>query len=413
MLAGRNTRVAPRTVITLNRVSTLAPVLARVATPARVGLLALLGALQGVSVARADEVPVVSAVPSSTLERAAPAPASADEVEVEGDVEGEGATADEDAEQLQYLTLTPGVDVVAGSHTSAASFTVALDGLYEIPSARAPGFQVGFVTASVFGAHAQQWGWPYQGLQIDLAALGLIGHRAFSIGGGVHVYYNRSWKELRSEPAHGIDDLSVMDQRVGHVFIQSQFGGDDGRKNTLRLTARNDVWMPAALMFGDGGDSFRTADLELAYHRVKGIYLYSIAGGLSLRTGLVDHDTTHPTDPRYVDMGGQPWANYSQGLIYGRFNFAFLIPHKDGGSELAFGLGLGYDSDDVREGVQNGFHDLIGDKRIPPVERADSFMIELSLAYRFAFNLAAPPGKRAMGVHVPSPARTLIAGQRP
>ena len=40
-------------------------------------------------------------------------------------------------------------------------------------------------------------------------------------------------------------------------------------------------------------------------------------------------------------------------------------------------------------------------------------MIELSLAYRFAFNLAAPPGKRAMGVHVPSPARTLIAGQRP
>ncbi len=408
MLAARNTRGAPRSVITLKRVVSSVVCF----TPRRFGALlcaGLLGCVSGSSLAYAEEVPVVSAVPSATLEPSPPADA-----ELTDEVADESAPEPgEDQPPLQHLTLTPGVDVVAGTHTSAANFTIALDGLYEIPSQRVRGFQAGFVTASVFGAHAEQWGWPYQGLQIDLAALGLIGHRALSVGGGVHVYYNRSWKQLRGGAATGIDDLSVMDQRVGHVFIQSQFGGADKRKNTLRLTVRNDVWMPAALLFGDGGDSFRTGDVELAFHRVRGIYLFSFATGLSLRTGLVDHDSTHPTDPRYVDPRGQPWASYSQGLIYGRFNFAFLIPHRNGGSELAFGLGLGYDSDAVREGVQNGFHDLIGDKRIPPVEGDDSFMIELSLAYRFAFNLAAPPGQRMMGTHVPSPARTLIAGQRP
>ncbi|MCA9689565.1 MAG: hypothetical protein KC636_08135 [Myxococcales bacterium] len=84
------------------------------------------------------------------------------------------------------------------------------------------------------------------------------------------------------------------------------------------------------------------------------------------------------------------------------------VDPRRGGGELALALGLGVDAERLRDRIQNGFHDLIGDKRIPLVDRPDRLYGGLSLAYRFGVAL-----RGRGGASLRSPARLVLAGQRP
>lgn len=115
-----------------------------------------------------------------------------------------------------------------------------------------------------------------------------------------------------------------------------------------------------------GRDEYRTAAVALRYRLNYREHLLGIGATILLWTGTTTGLESLDRGEFY-DMSGQYGANYSHGLL----SLDLLYD--------SWRLSIGYDSDSIRTAVQGAIHDLINQGRIPAVDRADRFFIQLGL----------------------------------
>ncbi len=123
-------------------------------------------------------------------------------------------------------------------------------------------------------------------------------------------------------------------------FTQTVGKKSFGIPSTTGVDVSNDLW-------GDGGDRFRTSHQR--------INLVGISIGNSIFTG-----DPGPSGEREIDRSSGPYGTYT-----GKNN-PYGDPDKYRHGLLYVGIGpikIGYDSESIRNFIQNGFHDKIGSPR--------------------------------------------------
>jgi RHS repeat-associated protein len=169
------------------------------------------------------------------------------------------------------------------------------------------------------------------------------------VGGWATTLYNA--RDLTHNGYQAKDSLSVSNQRIGIPFIRIDSGD-----NSFQLSTRNDT--NRFPLLGDGGDSFRTARVDLLYTRSirtpKTITDYQFGLTLDLVTGLVDHNKKLAGTKNQVDMSGQPFEHLSQGAFF----FTFGIEQGSIFSDQSFTsrgarLSSGLNAEIIRHMTQN------------------------------------------------------------
>jgi len=113
-------------------------------------------------------------------------------------------------------------------------------------------------------------------------------------------------------------------------------------------------------------DEFRTFAFELNHKKsinnhVYGIGIYNaLWTGTTKGLGLLNRQQTY-------DMSKQYGGKYSNGILALKFYFD------------NFSVGIGYDSEKIRTVIQNNFHYIINDGKIPPLNRGDRAFLQLSI----------------------------------
>jgi RHS repeat-associated protein len=168
------------------------------------------------------------------------------------------------------------------------------------------------------------------------------------VGGWATTFYNA--RDLTNTGYPAKDRLAVSNQRIGIPFIRVDSGD-----NSFQVSTRNDT--DRFPLLGDGGDSFRTARVDLLYTRTvrtpKTITDYQFKLTLDLATGSIDHNS-NLAGTNQVDTSGQPFEHLSQGALF----FTFGMEQGSIASNRLFTsrgvrLSLGLDAEIIRHITQN------------------------------------------------------------
>jgi hypothetical protein len=146
----------------------------------------------------------------------------------------------------------------------------------------------------------------------------------------------------------------LTSQPIGTVSIE--FAWD---KNKIKIQHDNDYWL------FNGFDQYRTAAFDISYFRT--IRNNIIGGGIGIKlwTGTRNGLKRLSRNQNY-ELSKQFGGNYSHGIFY----LSFFINGVN--------ISLGYDSEKIRDLLQNSFHYLINAGNIPPLQKEDSFYFEIS-----------------------------------
>jgi hypothetical protein len=115
----------------------------------------------------------------------------------------------------------------------------------------------------------------------------------------------------------------------------------------------------------NGFDQYRTAAAEISYYR--SIQNNIIGGGIGFKlwTGTRNGLKKLIRNQDY-DLSNQYGGNYSHGILY----LSFFIN--------GINISLGYDSEKIRNLIQNSFHNLINTGNIPELKKDDRIYFEIS-----------------------------------
>lgn len=138
----------------------------------------------------------------------------------------------------------------------------------------------------------------------------------------------------------------------------------------VTYTANNTGWQFRFQLDNDDAyaiatDKFRTTKGVVGFS-IYGDHAYGVNLGFRLWTGRLD-------GTKFLNSLGQEeyslngyGGEYSHGILY----LQILVDH--------FGLSFGYDSERIRDLIQNGWHDFYGRPSVPLVDREDRFFIQFS-----------------------------------
>ena len=130
-------------------------------------------------------------------------------------------------------------------------------------------------------------------------------------------------------------------------------------------------------LLGDGEDRFRTGALEVGYRGeddTNYVVGFNAFTG-DARAGKLEADESGQLGPNgsysleYDDGSPVEAAERSTGAIYAGVRNWNLTSEADALGLDNMQLRLGWSSDNIRAAVQNAFHDVIGNPRVPPRER--------------------------------------------
>ena len=134
------------------------------------------------------------------------------------------------------------------------------------------------------------------------------------------------------------------------------------------VTSEND-----ALGFMDR-DEFRTSSLEFAFlFGLEGDNVLGAGFGARIWTGAHPlNDTLEDQRGNEIDISQNIGGAYTHGLLYGSIYFNSLK------------LSVGWDSEEIRGVIQNGWHYLVNESPITLIDRPDRFYIQFEINPRFS-----------------------------
>lgn len=198
----------------------------------------------------------------------------------------------------------------------------------------------------------------YFGIPGQSAQANIGGHITFSFAGNSD-FTQSPWR-IREQGRHNVGfyvsryfSTDGTSQWYGGFTASFNFKND-----SYRFTFDNDDTHWAMLINDFKTDKFRTGKLELEYLHHTDTELYGASISCLLWTG-----DTSPIVDNTTDYG----ADYSHGII----GFSYIYN--------AFKLTIGYDSEAIREFVQNGWHSLKGLGSVPLVDRADRLFLQIQI----------------------------------
>ncbi|MFC1584684.1 polymorphic toxin type 23 domain-containing protein [Fibrobacterota bacterium] len=129
-------------------------------------------------------------------------------------------------------------------------------------------------------------------------------------------------------------------------------------KNLFKIQYENDWY---SFLFTD---QYRTAAVDITFLR-NASYIYGGSAGFKLWTGQTRGIPTH--FDKHFPITGQHGSEFSHGIIY---ISCILMNMK---------LSLGYDSETIRDFIQNNYHRLRNIGEIHPLDREDRFYLQFSI----------------------------------
>ncbi|MBU1220252.1 hypothetical protein KKF34_00050 [Myxococcota bacterium] len=153
------------------------------------------------------------------------------------------------------------------------------------------------------------------------------------------------------------NDTSQLNGAMGYIF--------SGQKHAVRVIFENDI-----LTF-QGFDRYRTGALELTVHFSKWSQVWGVGAGFLAWTGETPRPNNLTKDDVY-DLSNRHGGNYSHGMLYGILIYRMLK------------LSIGWDSEAIRDKVQNTIHHAIDDGKVPPIDRKSRFVFMISINPTFS-----------------------------
>jgi len=148
------------------------------------------------------------------------------------------------------------------------------------------------------------------------------------------------------------EDTSQLSGAMGYIYSAPGF--------STRVIFENDI-----LAFL-GRDAYRTGALEWSLHVPAFGHTVGAGIGFIAWTGETPRPNDLTRDDVY-DLSGRHGGAYSHGILYGALFYR------------RFKLAVGWDSEKIRDKIQNSLHYLIDDGRIPPLDRRSRFFVTLSV----------------------------------
>lgn len=290
------------------------------------------------------------------------------------------------ANDFQFnLHFHQGIGATAGTHTVNLSDQVGLEGFLQYKK-----WQFMVEASRNRGEFQRQWSYAFDGVQ-DQRSLGfLLGNQYFSLGWRSDWFESASFAELLGGEVADEERLSLMNQRLGNLILQSAWNNNENTHHQVRLTIGND----SAILGGDGGDSYRTAQVGIDYLLRRGQWALQAGAGLDLFTGYVDKDDPskrmETEEGLFYDTSAEPFNQWSQGLIEVRLGGSYFIPMDDVIHEIGLSTAFGPDTEGIRNLTQNRMiHQglLGGIPQVPLVDRGGRFKFDVSVSYKLHFDL--------------------------
>jgi hypothetical protein len=139
-------------------------------------------------------------------------------------------------------------------------------------------------------------------------------------------------------------------------------------RNVFGFEYNNDTFIPYP------SDSYRTAAVRIFYYHDTGNNLVGCDFGFKLWAGERKFDcweNGRPVWPEEVHRGRNATLYYGREYSHGIAYVSFILNE--------FSLSFGYDSEKIRDFIQNTTHYIINDAKVPLVDREDRIYVELKM----------------------------------
>ncbi len=286
-----------------------------------------------------------------------------------------------------------GLTSTLGTHTRSLTNEVGIAGFVPLPVSPWRAWRLGYDLSNTVGAFNTEWSYHLPGVQnqpvIELFAGPAAPTTRFELFGSLSAgwrldwFQNRSFKQLRNASVDPRYDYSLLDQRIGTIFLQWDWQTPGGGYRRLRISHQND----AEHTGGDGGDHFRTATVRMRYLVQEGDWQGRLGVGLEFFTGDVIRSRRTARDV-YYDTHGLAFDQYSQGLLELELGMSRFIRHGPRQlSEFGFTIALGPDTEGIRNVFQNELvhRNLLHVPQVPLIDRKDRFKFDIFLYYMLHF----------------------------
>lgn len=228
------------------------------------------------------------------------------------------------------------------------------------------------------GANQKQWSYGFAGIEAHLGVeVGLDLHLGENhyLGAGWRLdwFDNESFDQLDDKPLTAQNNHSILDQRLGTVFVQYDVATVT-RFHRLRIEFGND-----SVLGGDGRDEFRTHQSRVLYLSQSGPVQIRVGALLELFTGEVDTSKVDfRSDGAFYDTSGLAFADRSMGFLGLELGASWFQSFARCNAEIGFNVVLGADTESIRDTFQNEMvhKGILGIPQVPRLNRADRLRLD-------------------------------------